>query len=76
MVLLLTPVSLGELVFSPPVLITAAPGVELGADSFAAIDVDPAGQHTTIYSGARSLTSYDSGETRGAIGTPPSTIIT
>ena len=48
---------LGELIFSPPVLIDATPGKNLGADSFAAIDVDPAGEATLIY-GTGHWTSY------------------
>ena len=48
---------LGELIFSPPVLLDATPGKNLGADSFAAIDVDPAGEATLIY-GTGHWTSY------------------
>jgi hypothetical protein len=49
--------------FSPPVLIAATPGKDLGADAFVAIDVDPAGDSTLLY-GASHYTSYDSGACR------------
>eukprot|EP00664_Eupelagonemidae_sp_cell27_P009674 gene9674-6408_t len=49
-----------DIIFSPPVLIEATPGAELGADGFAAVDVDPSGEGTLLY-GPGHWTSYDSG---------------
>ena len=50
-----------DLVFSPPIMIVGQPGREVGADSFAAVDVDPAGERSLLYSDG--WTSYDSGRT-------------
>jgi hypothetical protein len=50
-----------DLVFSPPVLIEAIPGKQLGADGFGAVSVDPAGDATLLH-GPGYHTSYNSGK--------------
>eukprot|EP01050_Picozoa_sp_SAG11_P018593 SAG11_NODE_2838_length_2917_cov_5.779178_4_plen_283_part_00 len=52
-----------SLVFHAPIQIQAKPGVELGADGFAPVDVDPAGQRTVIWGPGTHSASYDSGAT-------------